>query len=53
LRQAQADFPTQRWIHRDMRHLAMDETFDGLIAWDSFFHLTQNDQRAMFPGLRT
>lgn len=24
------------------------ETFDGLIAWDSFFHLTQDDQRSMF-----
>jgi trans-aconitate methyltransferase len=35
--QAQTHFPAQRWIHRDMRHLTMDETFDGLIAWDSFF----------------
>lgn len=47
--QAQTHFPAQRWIHRDMRHLTMDKTFDGLLAWDSFFHLTQNDQRAMFP----
>lgn len=45
---ARAHFPEQRWLHHDMRQLAMEETFDGLIAWDSFFHLTQEDQRAMF-----
>ena len=39
----------QRWLHHDMRTLNLDETFDGLIAWDSFFHLTQDDQRRMFP----
>ena len=32
-----------------MRELALNETFDGLIAWDSFFHLTQQDQQKMFP----
>jgi len=36
----------------DMRRLALDGTFDGLIAWDSFFHLTQADQRLMFPVFR-
>ncbi len=36
----------------DMRLLALDETFDGLIAWDSFFHLTPADQRLMFPIFR-
>ncbi len=28
-----------------MRELGLNETFDGLIAWDSFFHLTQQDQQ--------
>lgn len=46
---AQVTFPEQRWLQQDMRQLALGETFDGLIAWDSFFHLSQDDQRAMFP----
>ena len=31
-----------------MRHLALGTTFDGSLAWDSFFHLTPADQRDMF-----
>lgn len=46
---AKQSFPKQRWLHQDMRELALGETFDGLLAWDSFFHLNQDDQRAMFP----
>lgn len=48
LTRARACFPEQRWLHHDMRTLNLAETFDGLIAWDSFFHLTQDDQRRMF-----
>ena len=29
-----------------------DGRFDGVIAWDSFFHLTYDDQRRMFPVFR-
>lgn len=32
----------------DMRELALGRRFGGLIAWDSFFHLSPADQRAMF-----
>jgi SAM-dependent methyltransferase len=32
----------------DMRNLALGRSFDGIVAWDSFFHLTADDQRAMF-----
>ncbi|NGM37993.1 MULTISPECIES: class I SAM-dependent DNA methyltransferase [Methylobacterium] len=32
----------------DMRQLALGRRFAGLIAWDSFFHLSPDDQRAMF-----
>jgi hypothetical protein len=32
-----------------MRRLALGRRFDGLLAWNSFFHLTREDQRAMFP----
>lgn len=33
----------------DMRQLALGRRFAGLLAWDSFFHLSPEDQRAMFP----
>lgn len=36
----------------DMRNLALGRRFDGLLAWDSFFHLGYDDQRAMFPVFR-
>ncbi|CAH1661777.1 Methyltransferase [Hyphomicrobiales bacterium] len=42
-------FPRAQWHVQDMRSLALGRRFDGLIAWDSFFHLTPEDQRAMFP----
>ncbi len=41
--------PERRWEVADMRKLALGRTYDGLIAWDSFFHLRADDQRAMFP----
>jgi SAM-dependent methyltransferase len=42
-------FPSSTWLVADMRELALGRRFDGLIAWDSFFHLRPEDQRAMFP----
>lgn len=42
-------FPAQEWIVADMRKLALDRRFSGIIAWDSFFHLCPDDQRRMFP----
>lgn len=32
----------------DMRKLALGRRFSGLLAWDSFFHLSPSDQRGMF-----
>lgn len=46
-------FPQQAWQVADMRELALDRRFDGLIAWDSFFHLTPDAQRQMFPRFRS
>jgi len=46
---AQSRFPQEAWIVGDMRQLALNRRFDGILAWDSFFHLNMNDQRAMFP----
>lgn len=37
------------WIVTDMRELNLRRRFDGVLAWDSFFHLGRDDQRAMFP----
>jgi SAM-dependent methyltransferase len=43
-----ARFPEGDWEIADMRKLALGRRFGGLIAWDSFFHLTPDDQRGMF-----
>lgn len=40
-------FPTSQWAIADMRQMALGKRFDGLLAWDSFFHLKVDDQRAM------
>jgi len=45
-------FPNHDWRVADMRTLSLGRRFDGLIAWDSFFHLTHDAQRAMFPIFR-
>lgn len=43
-----ARFPAQRWLTADMRSLKLGQRFAGIVAWDSFFHLPADDQRAMF-----
>lgn len=40
--------PDQEWIVADMRQLALGRRFDGILAWDSFFHLDHDGQRRMF-----
>lgn len=45
---ARQNFPEQTWQQCDMRHLHLARTFDGILAWDSFFHLTRAAQRSMF-----
>lgn len=49
---AQTRLPRHAWHTGDMRTLALGRTFDGILAWDSFFHLTPEDQRRMFPVFR-
>jgi SAM-dependent methyltransferase len=46
-----ARFPEQRWIWADMRELELEERFGGVVAWDSFFHLTRDEQRTTLPRL--
>jgi cyclopropane fatty-acyl-phospholipid synthase-like methyltransferase len=38
----------QEWIVADMRRLTLDRRFDAILAWDSYFHLAHDAQRAMF-----
>lgn len=44
-----ARFPDSEWYVGDMRTVNLGQRFDGIVAWDSFFHLGPDDQRAMFP----
>lgn len=48
---AQARFPQHRWQVGDMRTVTVDDSFAGIIAWDSLFHLRRDDQRAMIARL--
>jgi SAM-dependent methyltransferase len=41
--------PGAEAVVADMRRLALGRSFDALLAWDSFFHLSPDDQRAMMP----
>jgi hypothetical protein len=45
-------FPDRDWQVADMRTLSLGRAFEGLLAWDSFFHLCPEDQRRMFPVFR-
>lgn len=48
---ARTRFPSGDWREADMRRLDLGETFDGIIAWDSFFHLTPEEQRGCIAHL--
>jgi len=41
-------FADSEWLVMDMRQLELGRIFDGILAWDSFFHLDMDDQRKMF-----
>lgn len=41
-------FPDSEWLVADMRELDLGRRFDGILAWNSFFHLRIEDQRGMF-----
>ncbi len=48
----EARLPGHSWRVGDMRALSLGHRFDGILAWDSFFHLLHDDQRRMFPTFR-
>jgi 2-polyprenyl-3-methyl-5-hydroxy-6-metoxy-1,4-benzoquinol methylase len=41
-------FPSERWIISDMRDINLNQRFDVVLAWHSFFHLDPDGQRKMF-----
>lgn len=47
-----ARFPEHEWRVADMRTLGLGKTYGGLLAWDSLFHLSHDDQRRVFPIFR-
>lgn len=46
-------FPGYDWRIGDMRDVAFGRRFHAILAWHSFFHLTPDDQREMFPRFAT
>lgn len=48
IKAANKQFPEQVWMQEDMRSFPITQKFDAIIAWDSLFHLTRNDQKMMF-----
>lgn len=45
--------PNAKAHHADMRGLELGQSFDAILAWNSFFHLSAEDQRGMFPVFAT
>lgn len=48
---ARTRFPRHRWIDGDMRQVDIAGSFNGVIAWDSLFHLRHEDQTAMIARI--
>jgi SAM-dependent methyltransferase len=48
---ARSRYPEGDWRQGDMRTLDLPERFDGVLGWDSFFHLTPAEQRAVLPRI--
>ena len=42
---ARGRWPDGDWRHADMRSFELKQQFDGIIAWNSFFHLTADEQK--------
>ena len=48
---AREKHPGGDWRHADMRDFDLGEQFDGIIAWNSFFHLTPGAQRQSLAAM--
>jgi dihydrofolate reductase len=51
IEQCKKRFPNAKWLLADMRTLDLQEKFDAVIAWHSFFHLPHDDQRKTLKSL--
>ncbi|WP_217989604.1 class I SAM-dependent methyltransferase [Sphingomonas lenta] len=51
LASAEAALSGAEWIEADMRTLNLGRCFDAVLAWHSFFHLDEEDQRTTLPRL--
>jgi len=45
------NIPSGDWRLGDMRQLDLPERFNGIIGWNSFFHLTRDEQRQTLPDI--
>lgn len=50
---AKANFPDVPFVLQDMRLLSLNQKFDAIIAWHSFFHLPADNQLVMFSRFAT
>ena len=48
---ARARWPEARFVEADMRTLDLGSRYAAVLAWDSFFHLTADEQRGTLPRL--
>lgn len=48
---ARQRFPDRDWLEADMRTLSLGKTYDGVLSWNAFFHLTRDEQRQTIPRL--
>jgi trans-aconitate methyltransferase len=48
---AERDLPSGRFHQADIRTLDLGQTFAGILAWHSLFHLTPEDQRLALTRL--
>jgi predicted TPR repeat methyltransferase len=53
IKQARERYPQATWQQADMRSLELKRKFRAIVAWDSFFHLTIEEQERMFPIFRS
>jgi ubiquinone/menaquinone biosynthesis C-methylase UbiE len=47
-----AKFPDHKWTVGDIRDVNLPDKYDAIVNWSAMFHLTQEDQRAMFPVMK-
>lgn len=51
LTRARTRYPEGDWRSGDMRRFDLPDRFDGILGWNSFFHLTGAEQRATLPRI--